>query len=230
MPAILRLVNRDTTKSQKVSAEDRTTVSLRSKTEQVRIEDTADGWPQYVNGARSEWLEVTQKMDGNLTGLDATIRLDLVDGALMLSSVAFAPTAPMGLDSIGTRALRELRLGELHDIIERCLVHLAELGEETGKTVLPYLKAVRARKRRPGRGRTPDLIHADVAAKRVEARHRWPDNAIRMMVKMWPDDFPTVQSADAKVGRAKTAGMLEGRGRTIRLTPKAIEQLEGKNS
>ena len=228
LPAIFHLVKCDTTKSEKVSADERTAVSLRQATEQVRIEDTDAGWPQYVNGARSQWLEVAQQMDGKLAGLEATIRLDLVDEALMLASVTFLPTAPMALDDIGTRALRELRLGELHDIIERSLVHLADVGETTGNAVMPYLKAVRARKRRPGRSRTPDLIHADVAAKRVEAASRWPDNAIRMMVKTWPGDFPTVQSADAKIGRAKAAGMLKGRGRSIRLTPRAIELLEGK--
>ena len=88
----------------------------------------------------------------------------------------------------------------------------------------------RSRKRRPGRGGTPALIHAEVARKRIDAQKKWLDNAIRMMVKTWPEDFASTSSADAKISRAKAAGMLEGRGKTIKLTDKAIALLEGKRS
>jgi hypothetical protein len=52
--------------------------------------------------------------------------------------------------------------------------------------------------------------------------------AIKWMVNKWPEDFVSVSAADAKVNKARARGMLEGRGKTLRLTDKAQELLEGK--
>jgi hypothetical protein len=51
------------------------------------------------------------------------------------------------------------------------------------------------------------------------------------MVKEWPDDFVSESVANAKVNRARRApAMLEGRGKTLRLTDKAMQLLEGTQS
>jgi hypothetical protein len=217
MTAILRLVNVGTSRSKKDSIEERTVVAVGT-----RLLDPRD--PRKFE----EYLEVRQKMEGHLAGLESVIRVDLVDGELRFSSSTYTATTPMPLATAGGRALRELRHGEIGNIIEKKLLRLAEEGELAGAVVLPFLNAARAHTRRPGRKGTPDLIHADVAKKRMLAEEASPGAAIKWMVKRWPEDFVSVSAADAKVNKARARGMLEGRGKTLRLTDMAQDLLEGK--
>jgi len=232
------------TKSMKVSAEDRTTVSLRNTAEMVRVvylDEAAmndppralapEEFPHFLpTGEQDSFLEINQRMDGKLTGLDAQVRLDLVDGDLYVRSINFTPAEPMPFVEMGTAALRELRFGEILSIVETVLAQFNEL-DYVGTDVLPYLTAVRKHKRRPGRSGTPDLIWADIAHKRIEAELNAPQGkAMRYMVQTWPDDFVSLTGAESKISRARRRGMLEGRGRTLRLTAAATALLEGTPS
>lgn len=238
------------TKSEKIPAEDRTTVSLRNTAEMVRVvylDEAAmndppralapEEFPHFrPTGEQDSFLEINQRMDGKLTGLDAQVRLDLVDGDLYVRSINFTPAEPMPFVEMGTAALRELRFGEILSIVETVLAQFNEL-DYLGTDVLPYLTAVRKHKRRPGRRGTPDLIWADIARKRIEAEREAPRAAIRYMIKTWPADFggigpqsSYVKATDAKVNRARRRGMIEGRGKTLRLTEKATQLLEGTPS
>ena len=230
----------------KKSAEDRTRVRLRHHTELIRVVyrdgapptpesepgETVISCPHFIPGEQEKLLEISQEMDGTLEGLTATFRLDLVDGELLIRSWRYEPSEPMSLtDASSRKVMRELRHGDLVSIVERCLVNMNALDGVIGAEVLPYLKAARAHKQaRPGRSGTPDLYRAEVAQKRVGAERRWPRNAIKMMVEEWPDDFVSESAANAKVNRARRKGMLEGRGKTLRLTDKAKALLEGTPS
>jgi hypothetical protein len=108
-------------------------------------------------------------------------------------------------------------------LIEEALTWLVDDGADE---VLPFLTAATSSKKRPGRGGTADIVYADIARKRVEAEKRWPGKAIRNMVIEWPELFTSKSSADAKVHRARTRGMLT-KERTPRLTPKAEALLTG---
>jgi hypothetical protein len=214
---ILRLVNSGTSRSKKDSIEEQTRVAV-----VTRLIDPRDPRKFEV------FLEVRQEMEGDLEGLESVIRVDLVDGELRYSSSTYTAATSLPLASAGGRALRKLRHGDIGDIIEKSLVRLADEGEEAGATVLPFLNAARAHTRRPGRKGTPDLIHADVAKKRMLAEEAEAGAAIKWMVNKWPEDFVSVSAADAKVNKARARGMLEGRGKTLRLTERARELLEGK--
>ena len=67
-------------------------------------------------------------------------------------------------------------------------------------------------------------------ATRVQAEEMAPRRAIKYMVETWPGDFTTESAAHSKINRAKARGMLEGSGRSLQLTDKAIALLEGTPS
>ena len=228
---ISRLVNRDARKSKKVPSEERTQVTIRWIAD-IKREVDNEGAPIGYRpvGPGEEFLVIEQTMDGRLEGLAATIRVDLSsDGELMLTSIQYTPTEPMPLASIGTRALRELRHGDMLEILEKVLVRVTE-RDEPGAAYLPYLTAVRRHKLRPGRGGTPDIVHAEVAQRRIQAEEKAPRRAIKYMVETWPGDFTTESAAHSKINRAKRKGMLEGSGKALELTDKAIALLEGTPS
>jgi hypothetical protein len=177
-----------------------------------------DGEDPYLPGAH---LRVKQKMDGAMTGMTSFIRIDISDGVLCLRDITYTAEPPMPMSSIGARALRELRHGDLIGTLENLLSGFEDVDE-----MLPFLTAIRSNKKRPGRGGTPDIVYADIARKRVEAEERWPGKAIRNMVSEWPDLFTSKSSADAKVHKARARGMLT-KERTPRLTPKAEALLKG---
>jgi hypothetical protein len=206
-------------KSKKISPDERTTVGI--KTEFIDLNNLRRGTREY--------LQIVTRMDGALEGLTARTRVDLVDGELLVHSINMTADRPMPLSRTGSAAMRDLRFREILWIVEQCLSNLHDTDELLASQTLPYLTAVRSHKRRPGRRGTPDIIWADIARKRMEAEEKsHPGKAIRYMVKMWPDDFVSIKAADAKVHRARRKGMLEGRGKTLQLTDKAKQLLEGK--
>jgi hypothetical protein len=220
----LLLVKSDTRKSKALS-------DLRKRTRYVALRHEADTppWPEHLLRDKvqppplGDHLEIRQRMDGAMTGLSAVIRIDISDGALRLRDIHYVADETMPMASVGARALRELHHGDLMALIEDALTRLRDVGADE---VLPYLTALTSSKKRPGRGGTADVVYADIARKRVDAEKRWKGNAIRNMVREWPDLFTSKSSVDAKVHRARTRGMLT-KERTPRLTPKAEALLKG---
>jgi hypothetical protein len=222
--ARLLLMKRDTQKSKEFS-------ETWKRTRYVRIEREADTppWPEHLLRTTEppppigDHLEIRQRMDGAMACFSAVIRIDISDGELRLRDITYIADDPMPMSSVGARALRSLRHGDLMVLIEEALTMLDDHDVDE---VLPFLTALLSSKKRPGRGGTPDIVYADIARKRVEAEERWPGKAIRNMVSEWPDLFTSKSSVDAKVHRARTRGMLT-KERTPRLTPKAEALLTG---
>ena len=178
-------------------------------------------------GEWTEWVEVEQEMDGELEGFTLVIPIDLRDGRVLIraDSIRFRHDS-MPLDRMGSRVLRDLRLGK--DPIGTLLVCLERMGDRA----LPWVNAITAERKRPGRAGTPPIQLAEIAAKRVEADELWHGNAIRNMVSKWPDLFISVSAAHAKVNRAQHAkgGAMLKRGDDgkWKLTDRAVELLRDK--
>ena len=165
------------------------------------------------------------------------MRCSHVDGELLVQSINMAADKRMPLSTTGSTAMREMRFGEILWIVEQCLSQLHDTDEMLASQVLPYLTAVRSHKRRPGRRGAPDIIWAEVARRRIEAEEKAPRAPILYMIKTWPNDFggagrqaSYIKAVDAKVSRARRKGMLEGRGKALQLTDKAMALLEGTPS
>ena len=191
-----------------------------------RLRGEYDG-PMPPTAEWAEWVEFEQDMDGKLEGFTLVAVFDLRDGRIEIrpDSIGYRHDS-MPLDRMGAQVLKDLRRGD--DPIGTLLVCLERMGE----IALPWVNAITAERKRPGRAGTPPIQLAEIAAKRVEADERCPRDAIRNMVLEWPDLFVSESAANAKVHKAKNAkggAMLErGEDGKWQLTDRAVELLRDK--
>ncbi len=194
-----------------------------------------------VIGNRRYWLEVVGMCDGELEGLEYSVRLQFeLNGnpfeeptsPVLLTSMSYRPVREMPLMTIGQRRLRTLHRGGFPRMVEKLLGLKAEYGDEPDfdehYEALLWLTALGAHRKRAGVTGKPDVFFAQVASARVEAQERWPRGAIRNMPGEWPELFTkqetkskTDAATSAKVRRAQDKGMLEKVDGRWRLTKKA---------
>jgi hypothetical protein len=183
---------------------------------------------------KAEWATLTVPISsGDLAGWTATVRYQLIDGRMCIARapdgaapIEYAPPEPAPVGASTSRALRSVGLGDLQQVVETCLRNA--VGQEFAPAN-KWLDALAATRKRPGRAGTAPALWARIAARRVDAEHQAPGNAIRYMRQTWPDEFTSDAAVWAKVNKAVHHRMLEMTDDGPRLTDAARRLLEGKD-
>ena len=177
-----------------------------------------DGQP---SSSGQYYVKVEYDLDGRLEGWQATMRLDLHDGVVLLADGPhFIPPAGLSLAEASNRALKEFRFGNVMQLVEERLETNRQNLEEAGFTddyttqFARWIAGLRAMRRRPGRVGTRDSYYALVAQARVHAEaEAQPRQAIRWMIDHWKERLeeepPSKSGVHALLNKATKRGLYQ---------------------